>query len=74
MVLWEFIETKIFPLFGTIPTEEINLGWFGTFAPLQFIQFLFWLAVGVCTIHFLYVLPYRWILSLMGVKKWRGKK
>ena len=73
MVLWDFIEQHLFPLFGTLPTEAINLGWLGEFTVVQILQLIFWLVVGGCIIHFLCYLPYRWILSLMQVKKWRGK-
>ena len=73
MVLWEWIENQLLPLFGTVPTDPINLGILGEFSALQFLQFLFWAVLGGIIIHFLLYLPYRWILALMRVKKWKGK-
>ncbi len=73
MVLWDFIETHLFPLFGSIPSDPINLGILGQFSVLQFLQFVFWAVLGGIIIHFLVYLPYRWILALMRVKRWRGK-
>ena len=73
MALWDFLEKLLFPLFGEIPPEAINMGWLGTFTITQLLQLLFWLVVGGSAIHFLCYLPYRWILSLMQVKKWKGK-
>ena len=73
MALWNFMEQYLFPLFGDIPTEMINMGWFGQFSIIQILQLGFWIAIGWITIHFLVLLPYRWILSLMQVKRWRSK-
>lgn len=60
MVLWDFIVQHIFPLFGTVPEET-----------LADLQILFWLVLGGCIIHFLVYLPYRGILALIRVRKWR---
>lgn len=60
MVLWDFIETYIFPLFGNVPAET-----------LEDLKVLFWIVLGSIVIHFLVYLPYRGILALMRVKKWR---
>ena len=73
MRLWDFFETQLFPLFGDLPTEAINLGILGEFTVRQILQFGFWVILGAVCFHFLLYLPYRWILSLMRVKKWRGK-
>lgn len=60
MVLWDFIVQYIFPLFGTIPEEALG-----------YLELLFWLVLGGIVIHFLVCLPYRGILALMRVRKWR---
>ncbi len=59
MVLWDFLEKLLFPLFGDIPSEAINMGWFGTFTITQILQLIFWLVVGGSAIHLLCYLPYR---------------
>ena len=74
MVLWNFIETQIFPLFGTLPTDVINMGWLGEWSVVQILQIVFWLTVGCAVIHFLCWLPYQLILSAMQVRKWRKRK
>ena len=62
MVLWEFIETKIFPLFGEISPYA-----------LERVRDTFWIVLGVIVIHFLLYLPYKAILTLMRKCKWGGK-
>ncbi len=60
MKLWDFLVQYIFPLFGTVPEKT-----------LEDLQVLFWIVLGSICIHFLVYLPYRGILALMRVKKWR---
>lgn len=62
MVLWEFIETKIFPLFGEISPYA-----------LERVRDTFWIVLGVIVMHFLLYLPYKAILALMRKCKWGGK-
>lgn len=60
MQLWNFIEEYLFPLFGDIPEDA-----------LADLKTLFWIVLGSIIIHFLVYLPYRGILALMRVRKWR---
>lgn len=60
MQLWNFIEEYLFPLFGDIPADA-----------LADLKTLFWIVLGSIIIHFLVYLPYRGILALMRVRKWR---
>jgi len=60
LTLWDFLVEYIFPLFGTVPEKA-----------LEDLQTLFWIVLGSICIHFLVYLPYRGILALMRVKKWR---
>lgn len=60
MKLWDFIVSYIFPLFGEIPADA-----------LADLQTLFWIVLGSVIIHFLVYLPYRGILALMRVRRWR---
>lgn len=62
MVLWEFIETKIFPLFGEITPYA-----------LERVRDTFWIVLGLIIVHFLLYLPYKAILALMRKCKWGGK-
>ena len=62
MVLWNFIEQKIFPLFGEISPYA-----------LERVRDIFWIVLGVILIHFLVYLPYKGLLALMNKCKWKGK-
>ena len=62
MVLWEFIETKIFPLFGEITPYA-----------LERVRDTFWIVLGLIVVHFLVYLPYKAILALMRKCGWKGK-
>jgi len=62
MVLWDFIEQKIFPLFGEITPYA-----------LERVRDAFWIVLGVVIIHFLVYLPYKGILALMRKCNWKGK-
>lgn len=62
MVLWDFIEQYLFPLFGEI-----------TPCALEKVQNIFWITLGVIIVHFFVFLPYKALLCLMQKCKWRGK-
>ncbi len=62
MVLWNFIEQHLFPLFGEIPPEA-----------LEKVQMIFWITLGCVIVHALVYLPYRGMLALIHKCKWKGK-
>lgn len=59
MALWDFIVQHLFPLFGTVP-ETV----------LEDLQSCFWCVLGLCTFHFLIVVPYKGLLALIRYRKW----
>ena len=63
MTLWDFIATKLLPLFGEIPDDV-----------LLDVQKLFWGFLGLCVCHFLVLVPYRGLLALMRYKRWGAVK
>lgn len=62
MTLWEFIETKLLPLFGEITPYA-----------LERVRDTFWIVLGLICVHFLVYLPYKGLLCLMHKCKWKGK-
>ena len=62
MVLWNFIERCLFPLFGEITPHA-----------LEKVQNIFWITLGAIIVHFLVFLPYKALLCLMHKCKWKGK-
>ena len=62
MVLRDFIEQHLLPLFGEIPANALDK-----------VKMLFWVVLGAVIVHLLVYLPYRAFLCLIHKCKWRGK-
>lgn len=62
MTLWEFIETKLLPLFGDITPYA-----------LERVRDIFWIVLGCCIVYFLVYMPFKGILALMHKCKWKEK-
>lgn len=62
MTLWEFIETKLLPLFGDITPYA-----------LERVRDIFWIVLGCCIVYFLVYMPFKGILVLMHKCKWKEK-
>ena len=70
MQLWNWINEQLFPLFGEVPTQPIQLGDFGSITIEQLLQLMFWVAVGYVAIQVLVLLPYDWCMKLLRRKRW----
>jgi len=62
MVLWDFIEQYMFPLFGEISPYA-----------LERVRDAFWIVLGLILIHLFLYLPYKAFLCLIQKTKWKGK-
>lgn len=71
MKLWDWIIGWVLPLFGELPTNQIDMGQLGTWTIEQMLAVMFWLALGYVLVQTFILMPYRWIRKLC---KDRGNK
>lgn len=64
MKLWDWIVEWLLPLFGDLPTTQIDIGQWGTWTIEQMLAVMFWLVLGYVLVQLLILTPYRWIRKL----------
>lgn len=69
MPLWNWIAEYLLPLFGDVPTIELNLGHLGTLTIENILQIMFWVTIGYVCVNVLVLLPYEWCMRLFGRKR-----
>lgn len=70
MRLWDWISGELLPLFGEVPTVQLDFGNLGTLSIENIISIMFWVAVSYVAVDILVILPYHWINKLMRRKGW----
>lgn len=71
--LFGWLESTFLPLFGVVPTDEIDVGIFGHYRPVAVIRLILWLSLTVSVCVLFVALPTCLILKLLGVKHKKRK-